>query len=90
MRGSSSRGKRELNLCQFSLWNDSNLQKFMFIDRNFLNLQKEHKEVAGEYCTNKGVELLILTKVFIYCKQNSRDAKNRNHCLSHFYRKLFD
>ena len=43
-------------------------KKVMFIDRNFLNLQKELKEVAGEYCTDKDVELLILTKVFICCK----------------------
>ena len=78
------------NLWQFTLWNGSNLQKFTFIDRNFLNLQKELKEVAGEYCTDEGVELLILTKVFIYCKQNSRNANHRNHRLSHFYRKMFD
>ena len=31
--------------------------------------KKERKEGAREYCTNEGVELLILrTKVFIYCE----------------------
>ena len=58
--------------------------------RTFLTLKKERKDGAREYCTDEVVELLILTNVFIYCKSNSRDAKHRNHCLSHFYRKLSD
>ena len=31
-------------------------------------MNKELIEEAKEHCTNKGVELLILTKIFIYCK----------------------
>ena len=54
-----------LNLWQLSLWNDCNLQKFLLIYRNFLTLKKEFKEGSRECYTNEGVELLILTKVFI-------------------------
>ena len=58
--------------------------------QEFSDLKKKRKEGGRGYCLDEGVELLIFTKVFIYCKQNSRDAKYRNRRLSHFYRKLCD
>ena len=60
--------RETLNLWQFSLWNDSNFQKFLLIDTEFLALKKERNEGAREYCTDEGVESLTLTEVFIYCK----------------------
>ena len=60
--------RETLNLQQFSLRNDRNLQKFLLIHRDFLTLRKELKERARAYCTDEVVELSILTKVFIHCK----------------------
>ena len=56
-------------ICDNSLYGTTAIyKKFILIYRNFLTIKKELKEGAKEYCTNKGVELLILTKIFIYCK----------------------
>ena len=66
--------RETLNLWQFNLWNDSNLQKFLLIDKNFLTLKKERKEGAREYCTDESGKLLILKSLFIV--NRSQETQN--------------
>ena len=54
------------------------------------NLRTLRKIIKKGKLSHEGAELLIPTQVFIYCKQNSNDAKQSNLRLSQIYRKLFN
>ena len=48
------------------------------------------KKTKKRKLSHEGAELSIPKQVFIYCKENSNDAKQSDLRLSHVYRKLFD